>query len=326
MAVCRKPFINISSEICPCGQCPECLVNRKQIWTHRNILEGYLHKKKSFITLTYDDSTLPTNANGVPNIEKDHLKNFVKNLRSRLGNSIRYYAVGEYGTSGGRGINPHFHLCLYGADEQDQNAINDSWRVPQGRGKKGIPAGFTYVGSLQPESIAYVAGYVQKKTKYNKDMYEELEITPEYSVMSNRPAIALDTLPKIANLLKSDPDYLTEHGDVPYALYHGTRSLPLGTYLREKLREYCNLPHDTETWMDELTGELHEKKIWHGKEEAKAQRKKEMQILQENKLIPNSKLPEDAQVSVKQFYEYQNAQSKKQFDVRQKFIHNSHTL
>ena len=102
--------------------------------------------------------------------------------------------------------------------------------------------------------------------------------------------------------------------------------MPLGHYLREKLRELCDLPHDIETWMDKQTGEIHEKKIWHGKQNTKEYLKAQMQLLQENKIIPDSKLPEDAQVSVKHFYEYKNAQAKKQFDARQKFTHNSHSL
>jgi hypothetical protein len=51
-----------------------------------------------------------------------------------------------------------------------------------------------------------------------------------------------------------------------------------------------------------------------------------MQVMQENKAVYDPKLPEDAQVSIKQYYDYKNAQAKKQFDVRQRFKHNSHSL
>lgn len=326
MAICRKPWITLQGEVAPCNSCPECLTNRKQLWTNRNILESYAHEKKSFVTLTYEDEHLPRNYRGINTLDKTHLQTFFKNLRSKLKSPIRYYAVGEYGTSGERGINPHFHVLLYGADQQDKNEIADSWRLPEGRGKRGPLAGFTYIGDITHQSIAYVSGYVQKKTKYNKDMYDEFEITPEYSTMSLKPTIGASAIPKFVELFKARPEYLTEHGDVPYSVNHGDRRLPLGEYLREKIREGLDLPHDIHTYMDEQTGEIIEKKIWHGKEEAKAQRRTEMQILQENQRVHDPKLPKDAQVSVKQFYAYKNEQSRKQFDARQRFIHTSHTL
>jgi hypothetical protein len=326
MAVCRNPWITSHKDVAPCRKCPECLTNRKQLWTNRNILESYGHEKKSFITLTYNDENLPTNEIGHPTLVKDHLKTFFKNLRSRIEQPIRYYAVGEYGTSGGRGINPHFHVLLYGADQEETNEITDSWRLPAGRGKKGELCGFVYIGDITHQSIAYVAGYVQKKTKYNQDMYDEYEIEPEFSTMSNRPAIAAAAIPKFVELFKAKPDYLTEHGDVPYSVNHGSRALPLGDYLREKIREGLDLPHDIHTYIDDQTGELTERKIWHGKEEAKAQRYKEMQILQENEKVYDPKLPQDAKVSIKHYYAYKNEQSKKQFDARQKFIHTSYKL
>jgi hypothetical protein len=326
MAICRKPWITPPGDIAPCGQCPECLTNRKQLWTNRNILESYAHEKKSFLTLTYSDENLPTNYRDIPSLNKTHLQTFFKNLRSKLETPIRYYAVGEYGTAGSRGINPHFHVLLYGADQEQAEAIHDSWRLPAGRGKQGEPAGFVYIGDITDQSIAYVAGYVQKKNKYNKDMYDEFEITPEYSTMSLRPTIGASAIPKFVELFKAKPEYLTEYGDVPYSVNHGSRALPLGNYLREKIREGLDLPHDIHTYMDEQTGKLTDKKIWHGKEEAKAQRKKEMQILQENQKVYDPKLPEDAKVSIKHFYEYKNEQAKKQFDARQRFNHTSHTL
>ena len=138
--------------------------------------------------------------------------------------------------------------------------------------------------------------------------------------------IGSTAIPKLAAVFKANPDYLTEYGDIPYSINHGQRKLPLGDYLREKLREACDLPHDLDVYMDTETGEIIEKKIWHGKEEAKAQRKKEMQILQENEKVYDPKLPKDAQVSVKHFYDYKNEQSAKQFDAKQRFVHNSHTL
>lgn len=58
---------------------------------------------------------------------------------------------------------------------------------------------------------------------------------PEFARMSNRPGIGADFVHEIAStLLEHD---LSEMEDVPTALAHGQRVLPLGTYLRRKLRK-----------------------------------------------------------------------------------------
>lgn len=326
MAICRKPWITPTGDIAPCGQCPECLTNRKQLWTNRNILESYAHDKKCFVTLTYSDEHIPKNQKNIPTLKKEDVQRFVKSLRYNYDDTIRYYSVGEYGTAGTRGINPHYHLLLYGIDQEHAEIINHSWRKATKRGKQGEILGFTHVGDVTEQSIAYVAGYVQKKTKYNKDMYEEFDILPEFCTMSLKPTIGANVIPKLVELFEQQPEYLTQYGDVPYSINHGSRSLPLGNYIREQVRERLNLPHDTKTFMDTETGELTTRKIWHGKEEAKAQRKKEMQLLQENEVLPDKKLTKDAQASIKHFYDYQNEQSQKNFDAKQKFAYHSHTL
>lgn len=328
MALCRNPWITYSQDIAPCGKCPECHTNHKQLWTNRNILESYGHVQKSFVTLTYDNYHMPFNSKGNPTLVKEHLQTFFKNLRSK-GYKVRYYAVGEYGTSGERGINPHYHILLYGAGKAQEEAISDSWRLPAGRGKRGELAGFCYIGDITEQSIGYVTGYVHKKTYKNKKLWDELGIVHEYPTMSLRPAIGSAAIPKLVDFFKKNPDYLTEYGDVPYSILHGSRSLPLGDYIREKIREGLNLSHDKELYYDEQTGEILEKKIWHGKEAAKAQKRAELQLLQENS--PESpaydpKLPEGAQVSIKQFYSYKNSQRAKQFDVKQRLAYDSHKL
>jgi hypothetical protein len=324
MPLCSKPYITTSGQPAPCGQCPGCLTNAKQQWTHRILLESLGHEENSFITLTYDDENLPLNEKGIPSLRKRDLQLFIKRLRKK-GHKFRYYAVGEYGTSGSRGINPHFHLCLFGVGEEKSLDIAKSWTKE--KHKSFNPLGFTYTGSLTPQSAAYVAGYVQKKTKYNKDMYDEFEITPEYSVMSRRPGIGYFAIPKIAEVIRQNPETLTITGDVPTSLMHGKRKLPFGKYMREKLREELNLDHTLESEYDPLTGEvIKEKKVWHAKEEQKKLYEKEMQILQENTQIPDEKLPKDAQVSIKHALQYMNGQSILNFENKQKIFQTRKTL
>jgi hypothetical protein len=319
MARCRKPYITSEQIPAPCGQCTECLINRKRLWTHRIILESKAHDDNCFVTLTYDDDHLPTNTDGIPSINKEHLRLFIHKLRRRAPNKFRYYAVSEYGTAGARGINPHFHLCIFGLGEEHQELIAKSWTEPTKHGKQGAPMGFTYTGSLTHASAAYVAGYIQKKSKYNKDMYEELNITPEYSVMSNRPAIGLKAIPLLAEAIEKYPEALTEYGDVPFSLVHGGKSYPLGTYLRNKLREALQLDHDEETVFCEITGEVDEKrskKIWHAKERHKDVYKEQLRLMQEN-TQEDQKLPKDAKASLKHLMEYIDKQHHINIDKKQ---------
>jgi hypothetical protein len=319
MALCSKPYVGRNGDTGPCGQCLGCRINHKQLWTHRIILESKGHEQNSFITLTYNDENLPLNSKGVPTLVKRDLELFIKRLRDRVPQKLRYYAVGEYGTKGSRGINPHFHVCLFGADERYAEEIHSSWYKENGRGnhEEKISLGHTLTGTLTPQSAAYVAGYVHKKTKYNKDMYEEYDIVPEYSTMSQ--GIGRNAIKEIAKILEKYPEALTPTGDVPYSLQHGKRKLPLGNYLREKLREELGLDCTIQTLYDEKTGEIiKERKLWHAKETQKKIMQEEVRILRQNPEIQaqSGKLPEHAQISISKFLDWKNGQSIINFEKR----------
>lgn len=131
--------------------------------------------KTSFITLTYDDDNLPLTYGLV----KEHLTGFLKNLRNDMYSEKRefkYYAVGEYGEKYGR---PHYHLIMYGIDDQDEETINQRW-------SKGL----IDIGTCTPESIQYVAGYVQKKLYADRAKEQYGDNEPPYSVMSKGIGLA----------------------------------------------------------------------------------------------------------------------------------------
>lgn len=312
MALCSNPYMAPGNFPAPCGKCKGCLVNRKRLWTHRMILEAYAHEKNCFITLTYSDENLPEGNSLSPETLKKYFYRLRQNIKPAR---VRYYAVGEYGTSGGRGINPHYHICAFGLGEEDYYDIARSWLVTEGE-RKGQPLGFVHVGSFTPQSAAYVAGYVQKKSEYNKQMYDEMGLYPEFARMSNRPGIGGHAIKIISDVIASNLDFLTETGDVPISLKHGEKIFPLGNYLREKLRMELGLDHTLETWMDVLTGEIFEKRRWHGKELQKKLYKAEMSALQKNEENPDEKLPPDATVSLKKLLAYKNKQATINFEKR----------
>lgn len=142
----------------PCGHCAVCRKERSKAWALRLMLESLSWEKTGFITLTYDDESVPmTDKCAVFDgkvqlpytLRKDDLQRFFKRLRKRLDSPIRYYACGEYGSHTFR---PHYHFIGFGLDSDDREIIEDAW-----------PFGIVDIGDLTMASCNYVAGYVQKK-------------------------------------------------------------------------------------------------------------------------------------------------------------------
>ena len=97
----------------PCGKCVGCLMARSRQWAVRCVLEASLWTKNCFITLTYAPEHLPENGSLV----KEHFTLFMKRLRKKYGEGIRFFQCGEYGSKGDR---PHYHACLFNFDFPDK--------------------------------------------------------------------------------------------------------------------------------------------------------------------------------------------------------------
>lgn len=184
------------------------------------MLEALVHERASFYTLTYDDDNLPDAASVSPR----HLQLFIKRLRKHR--SVRFFGVGEYGDASER---PHYHLALFGLDStpDDAELVRRSW-----------PSGHIYPGSLTVDSAQYIAGYVTKKMTQRDD--ERLQGRyPEFARMSNRPGIGANSIQSVAHALQDSKgwDKGLSDGDVPSMLKHGSRTLPLGRYMRTRLRK-----------------------------------------------------------------------------------------
>lgn len=79
---------------------------------------------------------------------------------------------------------------------------------------------------------------------------------PEFARMSLKPGIGADMMHDVASTLM-DFNLENSQGDVPSTLRHGTREMPLGRYLRGKLRTYtgkdAKAPQST---LDEMAEEM----------------------------------------------------------------------
>ena len=219
----------------PCGQCLPCRINRRRIWTHRLMLEHLCSPDAVFLTLTYRDEDLPDDAY----LCKRDLQRFIKSVRNHFRGSkrkFRYYACGEYGE---RTHRPHYHAILFGVYEHEAEKISHLW-----------PYGGVFCGSVTPESIQYVAGYVCKKITKKEDP----KCKQEFSIMSLKPGIGYPALDKILELLKipAFARMIRLQDDVPSALRHGPRLMPFGRYLRNRLRELMDTGGDLDAFYKDV--------------------------------------------------------------------------
>lgn len=199
---------------------------------HRIILEAASHDNNSFVTLTYDDEHLPAGNELVPS----HVTLFLKRFRKELEPSkIRYFVVGEYGEQTFR---PHYHAAIFGYPSclkgSSHFGRSGSCCAVCDRLQRNWPSGRIFSGSLNQASAGYIAGYVTKKMT-QKDDPRLGGRHPEFTRMSLRPGIGADFMDEVASTLLQHnlEDALV---DVPVALQHGGAKLPLGKYLRKRLR------------------------------------------------------------------------------------------
>lgn len=175
------------SVLVPCGKCIGCRLERARQWSVRCMHEASLHDENCFVTLTYDDASVPKDGSLRPR----DMTLFLKRLRERLG-PFRYFQCGEYG---GKLERPHHHALLFGLNFPDRVfwnkklttsvILDDTWSL-----------GKCWIGSVTRQSAGYVARYQLKKVygMSHEEWYRGR--VPEYVTMSRRPGIGLRWIEK----------------------------------------------------------------------------------------------------------------------------------
>ena len=180
----------------PCGNCVGCRLEKSRQWAMRCVLEASLYKRNCFITLTYKDLNNWS-------LNKRDFVLFMKRLRKRYGNNIRYYHCGEYGEENNR---PHHHALIFNHDFEDKrlysshrgNDLYRSWEL-----ERLWTHGFSTIGEVTFDSAAYVARYIMKKqngvnAEQHYDWITEIDFEtgeakrgalPEYNSMSRNKGI-----------------------------------------------------------------------------------------------------------------------------------------
>lgn len=224
---CIKPFISGGAAY-GCGQCMPCRFNKRRIWAHRLMLEAKCHDRKCFATLTYAEEPKGSSVN------IKHVQDWLKRLRKKLQpKKIRYFVVGEYGEVSGR---PHYHAALFGLGCDTGPVIGGTCQC---RGCSDVRQtwGFGHVllAPLEMKCAQYLCGYVTKKMT-RRDDPRLLGRDPEFARMSLWPGIGADAMGAVSSEIMRYG--LTE---VPAGLRHGSTVLPLGRYLKGRLRRECGL-------------------------------------------------------------------------------------
>ena len=146
----------------PCGHCVACAQDYARTWQARIMCEALYYEKKCFITLTYK------NAPEKPS--KDDLRQFIKKLRNKYGNGIKFFAAGEKGSITHRS---HYHMILFGVDFSEDRQITTKRGLNLVYGSPTLDSlwshGFTSIGSLDVASAGYVSKYCDKKKISSQD-------------------------------------------------------------------------------------------------------------------------------------------------------------
>jgi hypothetical protein len=223
------------------------------------MLEAAAHAGNSFVTLTYTDAKLPEGGT----LRPVDVQLWLKRLRFEYGAKLRFYLVGEYGNDSFR---PHYHAalfgyatCIRGRTEKRQHLEGRSCCGPCDLIRDTWTHGGIDLGDLTPQSSSYICGYVLKKMTKKEDP-RLCGRHPEFARMSLKPGIGAYDLKTLSNAVSSATyaDSLKRDMDVPLTLMRGRKSMPLGRYLRRKLREEIGRSPDTpESVLGRYIAEVH---------------------------------------------------------------------
>lgn len=158
--------------VVPCGKCIECKKRRASGWSFRLMQEDKRSTSALFITLTYAPEHVPITAKKYMTLRKEDYQKFMKRLRKRCDQKLKYYACGEYGTDSWR---PHYHAILYNASI---DKVKESWMLDD----KEI--GYVDYGTVTGASIGYVLKYISKPKRV--PLHQNDDRLPEFSLMSKR--------------------------------------------------------------------------------------------------------------------------------------------
>lgn len=235
----------------PCGKCSACLSRRRQFWAFRLNQEKLHSSSALFITLTYDNTMLPLDRDGIAHVSKRDCQTFLKRLRKYVRSlypesdsdfvpRLRYYITAEYGP---QTLRPHYHMLLFNFPlglADPYSAILRCWNK-----------GFVQVGPLLDGGGNYAAKYILHPLDENIDWSV---LRKPFSLMSRKPGLGLGHLtPQMIKYYRENKTYLTK---LP-----GGRTVPLPRYYRDKIFDKETL-REISVDVVETAAQDREKQFW----------------------------------------------------------------
>lgn len=198
--VFKEPADGLRALSLPCGQCVGCRLERSREMAVRIMHEASMWDDCCFVTLTYDELESYS-------LVYRHFQLFMKKLRKKYVQHIRFFMCGEYGDQFGR---PHFHACLFGVSFPDREYLRtlpSGFKIYRSAILESIwTKGYSSIGDVTFDSAAYVARYCMKKvTGNNAHIHynrvhpvtgEDVQLEPEFSHMSLKPGIGYNWFEK----------------------------------------------------------------------------------------------------------------------------------
>lgn len=235
MMACANPTVfRKGSAPNSCGRCKFCKLASRKGWLFRLTKEAERWDFAYFITLTYDNDSLPvtrdfvdvdtgevTTVSTPPTLVKSAMQKFFKRLRFNTKADLRYFAVGEYGSRTSR---PHYHAILYtDLDFALRFSHLTRERVPLFRSaylEQSWPFGFCSISELTVGRIGYTLKYITKTPKVIRGT------EPQFKINSNYLGNNVFT-PEMVDFWFSDPSNF-------YIRYDG-QIIPMPKYFKDAL-------------------------------------------------------------------------------------------
>lgn len=207
----------------PCRSCLECYNQIRKEWISRAVAESQCHDSMIFLTLTYSDDKIPVcefvDDDGViwkhSTLHYRDFQLFMKRLRKFLDKPVRFMVCGEYGTHTFR---PHYHAIIFGVSLDDFKGIQMYSHNSHGDIlytcddlERIWNKGYVICSGANTNTIAYVAGYVAKKSDSiaGRQFYKYADIVPPFIRSSNRPGLGYDWFSSHSDKFSSVYDYMS---------------------------------------------------------------------------------------------------------------------
>lgn len=172
----RKDSFGTSIQL-PCRRCLGCRLKHAKDWQIRCYHESLVHGvNNTFLTLTYDDHHLPPHRS-LDKQNPSHWQKFIRAVRDKTKEKIRYIMCGEYGSKCEKHQNydcdecgptqrPHYHAILFGfwfADSYQHTTRNGNKYYRSDTLERIWHHGTSETARASFDTMGYVARYILKK-------------------------------------------------------------------------------------------------------------------------------------------------------------------